>query len=194
MKTKAIGLTVGICMLAICGAATAQAASKFCISIVGTKMGAFRGQSQSGMCGTRIEGLAFDYSVISPRDAVTGQASAKRMHKPVRIVKEWGAASPQLFQALTQNENLKEVVFDFIMTDQMGQEVIDHTIKLSNAFVSSIRHTSDVPDAAVEGVSSAKQNVVARGPAMETVEFVFQQIELMDHRSKSGAMDSRMAP
>lgn len=36
--------------------------------------------------------------LLSPRDAATGQASGKRMHKPVTFVKEWGAATPQLSQ------------------------------------------------------------------------------------------------
>jgi hypothetical protein len=36
------------------------------------------------------------YSAVSPRDASSGQASGKRMHKPITVVKEWGAASPQL--------------------------------------------------------------------------------------------------
>lgn len=36
------------------------------------------------------------YQIVSPRDAASGQASGKRMHKPVTITKEWGAASPQL--------------------------------------------------------------------------------------------------
>lgn len=36
--------------------------------------------------------------ILSPRDAATGQASGKRMHKPVTFVKEWGAATPQLSQ------------------------------------------------------------------------------------------------
>lgn len=34
--------------------------------------------------------------VVAPRDAATGQASGKRQHKPIKIVKEWDAASPQL--------------------------------------------------------------------------------------------------
>ena len=33
---------------------------------------------------------------IKPRDAASGMATGKRMHKPVTFVKEWGAASPQL--------------------------------------------------------------------------------------------------
>ena len=30
------------------------------------------------------------------RDVATGQASGKRQHKPISVVKEWGAASPML--------------------------------------------------------------------------------------------------
>ena len=32
----------------------------------------------------------------SPRDVATGMASGKRQYAPIKIVKEWGAASPQL--------------------------------------------------------------------------------------------------
>jgi hypothetical protein len=34
--------------------------------------------------------------VVSPRDMATGMATGKRQYAPVKIVKEWGAASPQL--------------------------------------------------------------------------------------------------
>jgi len=34
--------------------------------------------------------------VVSPRDSASGMATGKRQHAPVKIVKEWGAASPQL--------------------------------------------------------------------------------------------------
>jgi hypothetical protein len=36
------------------------------------------------------------YEVKSPRDVATGQASGKRQYAPIKIVKEWGAASPEL--------------------------------------------------------------------------------------------------
>jgi hypothetical protein len=39
------------------------------------------------------------YQVIGPRDVATGQASGKRMHKPLTVVKEWVAASPELAAA-----------------------------------------------------------------------------------------------
>ncbi len=34
--------------------------------------------------------------IYAPRDVATGQATGKRMHKPFTVVKEWGAASPQM--------------------------------------------------------------------------------------------------
>lgn len=36
---------------------------------------------------------------IKSRDAASGMATGKRMHKPVTFVKEWGPASPQLMAA-----------------------------------------------------------------------------------------------
>jgi hypothetical protein len=36
------------------------------------------------------------YQVKGPRDSATGMATGKRMHKPFTLVKEWGAASPEL--------------------------------------------------------------------------------------------------
>ena len=36
------------------------------------------------------------YTITGPRDASSGLPTGKRMHKPITVVKEWGAASPQL--------------------------------------------------------------------------------------------------
>lgn len=33
-------------------------------------------------------------AIVSPRDAASGQASGKRMHKPFTITKEWDSATP----------------------------------------------------------------------------------------------------
>ena len=34
--------------------------------------------------------------VVAPRDSASGMATGKRQYAPVKIVKEWGAASPEL--------------------------------------------------------------------------------------------------
>ena len=46
------------------------------------------------------------YQVKGPRDAASGQASGKRQHRPITIVKEWGAATPQL-TAIRPTYNIK---------------------------------------------------------------------------------------
>jgi hypothetical protein len=48
------------------------------------------------------------YQVKSPRDSASGQATGKRMHKPMTIVKEWGAATPQLM-AIKPTYDVKKV-------------------------------------------------------------------------------------
>lgn len=50
---------------------------------------------------------AAHYSVKSPRDSASGQASGKRTHHPVTFVKEWGAATPQLAK-MRLGYNVKE--------------------------------------------------------------------------------------
>jgi len=49
-----------------------------------------------------------DFRVTGPRDAASGQATGKRMHKPFTIVKEWGAATPQLI-AMKTGYDIKKV-------------------------------------------------------------------------------------
>ncbi|MEO6112837.1 MAG: hypothetical protein ABIP07_00100 [Sphingomicrobium sp.] len=48
------------------------------------------------MCTNEVVTAVYYYTVKSPRDAATGQASGKRMHKPFTITKEWGPSTPML--------------------------------------------------------------------------------------------------
>jgi hypothetical protein len=41
-------------------------------------------------------------SVVTAREAGSGMATGKRQHAPIRITKEWGAASPQLRFAVSE--------------------------------------------------------------------------------------------
>jgi type VI secretion system secreted protein Hcp len=183
MKMRTFGLAIGLCAFMLFGAAAAQAAQEFYVSIVGAAQGPFKGEVVRKGFEGKIAGLSFDYAVVSPRDVVSGQATGKRQHKPVRIKKAWGASSTQLFSALTKNEPLTSVVIDFMATDpRTGALVLDHTIRLTNASVASITHNSEVLGAS------------ATVPATETVEFVFQQIELIDHLFKGAVMDSLAIP
>lgn len=48
------------------------------------------------------------YQVKGPRDAGSGLATGKRQHKPLTIIKEWGASTPQL-AAIKPTYDVKKV-------------------------------------------------------------------------------------
>ncbi len=180
MKTNLMGQAAAVGVLMLFGATAARANSIFCVTIKSASGQVFEGTA-TNPCATRIRGLTFDYGVISPRTMATGQATGRRMHKAVRITKEWDGASVQLFNAIVRNETLATVVFDFfVISPTTGATVLDHSITLRNALVTSIEHKQDAMQATKAGS--------VRG--LENVEFVFQSIDLDDHKSETSASDS----
>ena len=171
-------------------------AYEFYISIEGQKQGKFKGESGRGapseegtdndrsLGSDKIAGVRFVSETSSPRDVATGHASGKRTHKPILITKEWGAASPQLFQALVTNENLKSVLFEFVKTNAKGEEEIYHTITLTNAAVSNIKSYLDLTDTTGDAYDAHE---------LEDVSFVFQKIEMENKEGKTQAVDSWQA-
>lgn len=97
---------------------------------------------QKGREGTMMI-IAMSYAVLSPRDAASGLPTGKRMHKPLRVVKEIDKASPLLFNSLVTNENLVEVVIKGYTstyqdrTQSTGLEMNHWQIKLTNAAFAS---------------------------------------------------------
>ena len=53
-----------------------------------------------------IEGLGFDHEIIVERDPTSGQATGRRQHKPIRIVKPIDKATPLLYKAMTENRDI----------------------------------------------------------------------------------------
>lgn len=45
----------------------------------------------------KLQSARLHHEVRSPRDVASGQATGKRMHRPLKIIKEWGPATPQLY-------------------------------------------------------------------------------------------------
>jgi type VI secretion system secreted protein Hcp len=148
-------------------------AYEFYVTVEGSKQGKLKGESDRQAHADKLAGLSFHYSVGSAREASSGMATGRRVHQPVSFVKEWGAASPQLFAALTSNESCKSVLFEFVRTDESGQEHIFHTIKLVNALVTEIEQYVEPGDT---------------GP-LEKISFMFQKIELENIDGKTTAVD-----
>jgi hypothetical protein len=64
---------------------------------------------------------------------------------------------------------------DFFATDQSGIAVLDHTVQLTNASVALYRSSADV---------------ATPTPQTDTIELVYQTLEITDHRGKGVVNDS----
>ena len=155
--------------------------------IEGTKQGAFKGTAMIKGLENSIPIQRFDYEVSSPRDVATGQATGKRQHKPIRIVKEWDAASPMLFQALCTNEQIKTAKFSFYRANTSGQMELFQVVTLSGAAISSIKQFTGDPTVNLIPKSALD---TAR---FEEISFVFQRIEIENKPGGTLAMDDFQA-
>jgi type VI secretion system secreted protein Hcp len=143
--------------------------------VKGSKQGQFKGDNPSG----KMIGLSFETEIISPRDQATGQASGKRQHKPVQIIKAWGPASPQFYEAVVHNEVLTSVLLEFVQTTPQGIEQVFYTINLTNAEVSGFRQfTGPLPGSTTDLHE------------LEEIEFVFQKIEIKHVTGNTSAEDT----
>lgn len=83
----------------------------------------------------------FAYEVKAPRDAASGQATGKRQHAPIRIVKEWDAATPLLMKALVDGEPFKTVTLEFSRNVRgSGKPSVATTITLTDVTVVGLTH------------------------------------------------------
>jgi type VI secretion system secreted protein Hcp len=80
-----------------------------------------------------------EHNVHIPRDPQTGLASGKRVHGPLKILKEFDKASPKLYQALCTGEHFTDVTIKWYRIDPTGKEEHYFSHKLEDAIVVEIR-------------------------------------------------------
>jgi type VI secretion system secreted protein Hcp len=165
----AVALAAAFCLTLL--GSPAYGAEKYYLQIEGVKQGAFKGSVKRNRS-SWIEVAAFSAGAITPRDASTGQASGKRQHKPISITKEVDESSPQLFQAATTNEVLKNVVIQSVRVGPHGKEQVYQTITLKNAHIPQVKK--------IPGKGKQEQ---------ERFEFIFQEIQVTDIQGKTTATD-----
>ena len=154
---------------------------QFFATVTGAKQGVFKGEStQKGREG-KIPGVGVSYGLAIPRDSTSGQATGKRMHRPVVFTKEWGASSPQFYAAAFTNELLSSVVFEFYATAANGIQVLDHTIKLTNAIIVESDQTLLLPQSGGPVIDSRDLHVIS---------FTFQKIEITSLTGGTSATDN----
>lgn len=120
-------------------AVASQAQESFFIKAEATKQGSLKGEATTPKRVDWLAGIAFGYKLTSPTDLASGQPTGRLQHGFVSFTKEWGAASPQLFQAIATNEILKSVVFEFTRVNSFGEDEVYYRIKLTNARVIGFR-------------------------------------------------------
>jgi type VI secretion system Hcp family effector len=89
--------------------------------------------------------------VTAPRDAATGLATGRRMHKPFTITKEVDSASPLLMKACASGQHFPEVDVDLASGEHY---------KLTDVVVSS--DTKSAGDRPVETISFTYQTIETR--------------------------------
>jgi type VI secretion system secreted protein Hcp len=144
---------------------------EFYVTIVGTKQGRFHGDASPGPHDGWLIGLAYEQPVAAP---ARGKAAAPQ---PVRFTRQWGAASPQLLQALATGEALSEVVFEFVRSTDEGEQQVFHRVTLHGARVVELRPFIDLeaepsalmPLPPLEDVALAYAGLTAENLATGTV-------------------------
>jgi type VI secretion system secreted protein Hcp len=178
MKKRLVRLLAVLAMLLACTFG-AVAATHIRMTVDAAKQGRFKADVTRRSGGTETTVLRFQYMLNSPRDAA-GQATGKAQHSPVTITKDWGASSPQFYQACTTNEVLKSVVIEFLKTGPDGKEYVFQTVKLTNATVSRVfQYVGDPP--------TAGQPPEDR--ELEDISFTFQKIEMENSDGRTAAAD-----
>jgi type VI secretion system secreted protein Hcp len=112
--------------------------------------------------------LAFDFGTETPRDAATGQASGRRQHAPITLVRQTDSASPLLLQALAGGT--------------VGLVVGTDTFILHGVSVVSSKHV------VVKGPTSLDTH------ELEQIMFTFQKIEVSNVSRGKSATDNWLAP
>jgi type VI secretion system secreted protein Hcp len=142
------------------------------LRLKGQKSGEIKGSvTQKGREG-KIMIIAADHEIVSPRDAASGLATGKRMHKPMVITKELDKSSPLLYNLLIANETITEWELQF-WTPQLsaavgvGSEKQHYTIRLTNARLTGIHFV--MPD--------TKDPELAKRTEYEVLSFSYEKIE-----------------
>ena len=169
-RPLAVALSAG--MISLFTPPSAHAASMAFMSINGQRSKNIEGSTaQRGREGT-IGVFSVNQSVVSPRDPQSGLPTGQPSYKALVITKEVDKASPLLYNVLSTNENLTEVVIRFwgpglSATARLGTEVQFETVKLTNANISSIETK----------MLNVRDAVLQKQAMFEEVAFTYQTIE-----------------
>jgi len=178
-------VSVVFAALVVLGSVGPAAAQEIWCTVTGAQQGAFKGDPggpAGGKSSSQIPVLALTQEITRPFDPTTGFAAGKRMHRPLTIVKELDASSPQFFRAAVNGEILNMVTCTFYRAFHSGgglnQLHAYFKIVLTKAIVVDYRNAGD-------GINGS-----APGDEHERVSMTYQTITLTDPESNTSWEDS----
>jgi len=154
------------------------------LSIVAERQGPILGGvTQKGREG-KILVIAVQHEIGCPRDPQSGIPTGKRMHKPFSIIKELDCSSPQLYDLICTNENIRDARIDFWTATPTGQEKQHYTVRLTNANVTAIHFK----------MANVRSPKLVRLAEYEEIAFTYQKIEWTWTDGGITALDDWEAP
>jgi type VI secretion system secreted protein Hcp len=142
--------------------------------------GKVRGDSTTTSLGRKglIEVWEFLHEVTAPRDPATGQATGRRIEKPIRWTTPVGTATAPLFQALVGNETVVKAIFRFFKHDRAGKEVEFFRVILEDGTISAM--STRLPDVKAE---------VTFHDEYHEIEFTYRKITIENLVARNTATD-----
>jgi type VI secretion system secreted protein Hcp len=132
------------------------------LSIVGTKSGPIKGESQDDKHKGEIDVLGWSWGMKALMEVGTGQSTGRTALKQLRVIKRLDAASCALMSAAAFNEVIKKAVLTVRKAGSVQQEYFK--ITLEKALISSLD---------IQAPESSDNPL-----PLESVTFAFQKIEV----------------
>jgi type VI secretion system Hcp family effector len=133
-------------------------AAEFFLKVTGVVQGKFKGENAAG----QIPLIGYNFQVNTPTDASTGQPTGRRRYEPITVTKNLDLASPQLLQALVNNETLSTVTIQAYNTTKDGKISAAYSITLGNAVVVGLNQSPDSRDVQTEQISFTFQTITVK--------------------------------
>jgi type VI secretion system secreted protein Hcp len=163
--------SLGVLVVSVVALASQALASDIIsMTVSGKKQGPLKGDSAN-----RIQLMRINYDVRLPTKSSSGglTVSGIRTHTPITVTKSLGAASPQLFLAMLNNESLSTVEID---VTRSGTTTAYYKITLLNAQISEIHMHND--------------STAPSSPAtVEDVSFLYEKMTVLSVASNLSASD-----
>ena len=141
---------------------------KILVAVEGSSQGAFH--AEGGVAKPfQFAAQELEFAISSPRDEASGLPTGKRVHHPVQVTRELGAASPQIWNALATNETLTSVRFGCYGVPRVGggHEAEFFSMTLTNAQLASVDLV----------LPNTRLTVSTRLPIVQRASFTYQKIE-----------------